>query len=63
VARGAILPLRWEKSIGLLRGERQLGAAADLDEARRGDGLTSEEWEELRRLRRENPRLRLEREI
>jgi transposase len=36
---------------------------ADLDEGRRADGLTTVEREELRRLRRENKRLRLEREI
>ena len=36
---------------------------ADLDEGRRSDGLTSDEREELRRLRRENRRLREEREI
>jgi transposase len=36
---------------------------ADLDEGRREDGLTAEEREELRRLRRENKRLRMEREI
>ncbi len=36
---------------------------ADRDEGRRGDGLTSPEREELRRLRRENRRLRLERKI
>jgi transposase len=36
---------------------------ADLDEGRRSDGLTSEEREELRRLRLENRRLKLEREI
>lgn len=36
---------------------------ADLDEGRRDDGLTSEEREELGRLRRENRRLKLEREI
>ena len=35
----------------------------DRDEDRRKDGLTSEEREELRRLRRENKQLRLEREI
>ena len=36
---------------------------ADRDAGRRDDGLTSSELEELRRLRRENRRLREEREI
>ncbi len=36
---------------------------ADLDEGRRSDGLTTDERKELARLRRENKRLRLEREI
>lgn len=36
---------------------------ADLDEGRRDDGLTTEERKELTRLRRDNKRLRLEREI
>jgi len=36
---------------------------ADLDEGRRQDGLTTVERGELLRLRRENKRLRLEREI
>ena len=36
---------------------------ADRDGGWRSDGLTSEEREELRRLRRENKRLRQEREI
>lgn len=36
---------------------------ADLDEGTRSDGLTSDEQEELRRLRRENRILREEREI
>ena len=35
----------------------------DLDEGRRADGLTTAEREELRRLRRENRTLRMEREI
>lgn len=36
---------------------------ADRDEGRREDGVTSAEREELQRLRRENKRLRVEREI
>lgn len=36
---------------------------AELDEGKRADGLTSREKEELERLRRENRRLRTEREI
>ena len=36
---------------------------ADLDEGRRSDGLTTEERDELRQLRRENKRLRMEQEI
>lgn len=36
---------------------------ADLDKGRRSDGLTTAEREELRRLRRENRQLRIEREI
>jgi transposase len=36
---------------------------ADLDEGRRSDGLTTDERDELVRLRRENKRLRQEREI
>ena len=36
---------------------------ADLDEGRRSDGLTTAEREELRRLKRENRQLKLEREI
>jgi transposase len=36
---------------------------ADLDTGRRSDGLTTEERQELTRLRRENKQLRIEREI
>ena len=36
---------------------------ADLDEGRRQDGLSTLEKEELRRLRRENRQLKMEREI
>jgi transposase len=36
---------------------------AELDAGKRSDGLTSAEQEELKRLRRENKQLRLEREI
>ena len=42
---------------------RNWAAQVDRDEGRRSDGLTTEEREELRRLRRENRRLREEREI
>jgi transposase len=42
---------------------RNWGRQADLDEGRRDDGLTTEERQELRRLRRENKQLRTEREI
>jgi transposase len=38
-------------------------AQADRDEGRRPDGMTSVEREELRKLRRENRQLRVEREI
>ena len=38
-------------------------AQVDRDEGRRQDGLTSAEREELRKLRRENRQLRIEREI
>ena len=36
---------------------------AELDEGRRSDGMTTTEREELRRLRRENRQLRMERKI
>ena len=42
---------------------RQWVTQADRDAGRRSDGLTTEEREELRRLRRENKQLKLEREI
>jgi len=42
---------------------RQWVRQADLDAGRRGDGLTTVERDELRRLRRENRDLREEREI
>lgn len=42
---------------------RNWAKQADLDEGRRSDGLTSEERRELRRLRRENRQLKVEREI
>ena len=38
-------------------------ARADRDEGRREEGLTTDEREELRKLRRENQQLKLEREI
>jgi transposase len=42
---------------------RNWATQADRDEGRRQDGLTTEERDELRRLRRENGQLREEREI
>ena len=36
---------------------------ADLDEGRRSDGLTTEARREMRRLKRDNKRLRMERDI
>ena len=42
---------------------RLWGRQADIDDGRRHDGLTSQETEEVRQLRREVRRLREEREI
>ena len=54
------LAREFEPSAGAIRNwVRQ----ADLDEGRRSDGLTSDEREEVRRLRREVKRLRMERDI
>lgn len=52
------------KEFGLSAGSiRTWVKQADLDQGRRHDGLTTDERQELARLRRENQRLRLEREI
>jgi len=54
------LSREFEPSAGAIRNwVRQ----ADLDEGRREDGLTTDERKELRRLRRENKQLKMEREI
>ena len=54
------LSREFEPSAGAIRNwVRQ----ADLDEGRRNDGLTSDERDELSRLKREVRRLRLERDI
>jgi transposase len=54
------LSRQFEPSAGAIRNWVK---QADLDEGRRSDGLTTDEREELRRLKRENRRLRLEQEI
>ncbi len=54
------LAREFEPSAGAIRNwVRQ----AELDEGHHSDGLTTDERKELRRLRRENKQLRLEREI
>ena len=72
---GGVDPVSWtpQHLAPLSRVARDLGIAdgtlrhwvkqQDLDEGRRDDGLTTEEHEELRKLRRENRVLREEREI
>ena len=55
-----VLAREFEPSAGAIR---NWVCQADLDEGRRSDGLTTEERSELRRLRRENKQLKLEREI
>ncbi len=55
-----MLAREFEPSAGAIR---NWVGQADLDEGRRSDGLTTEERGELRRLRRENRQLKLEREI
>jgi transposase len=57
---GAEIARRLEVSAETLR---QWVRQADIDEGRRHDGLTTEETEEVRRLRREVKTLREEREI
>lgn len=54
------LSREFEPSAGAIR---NWVCQADLDEGRRSDGLTSDERGELRRLKRENRQLRLERDI
>ena len=54
------LAREFEPSVGSIRNWVK---QADRDEGRRHDGLTTDERHELARLRRENQRLRLEREI
>jgi len=64
LVRAGSSPEKLAKEFGLSRGSiRSWVRQADLDEGRRHDGLTTDERNELARLRRENRRLRLEREI
>ena len=55
---GAVARVRTDRP-----GDLELVRQADRDEGRRQDGATSAEREELTRLRRENRRLRQERDI
>ena len=64
LVRAGSSPEKLAKEFGLSRGSiRSWVRQADLDEGRRHDGLTTDERNELAWLRRENQRLRLEREI
>lgn len=64
LVRAGSSPGKLAKEFGLSRGSiRSWVRQADLNEGRRHDGLTTDERNELARLRRENQRLRLEREI
>ena len=64
LVRAGRKPAELSKEFGpTARSIQQWVRQADLDSGRRSDGLTTEEREELRRLRGENRRLRLEREI
>jgi transposase len=64
LVRSGASPGKLAKEFGLAEGSiRNWVKQADLDEGRRHDGLTTDERLELARLRRENRRLLLEREI
>ena len=64
LVRGGRLPEELARQFGVSgQSIRNWVKQDDLDAGRREDGLTSEEREELRRLRRENRQLREEREI
>jgi len=64
LVRAGSSPGKLAKEFGLSVGSiRNWVKQADLDQGRRHDGLTTDERHELARLRRENQRLRLEREI
>ena len=60
----AVVPKRWPKSSSpTAQAIRNWVKQDDLDQGRREDGLRTEERAELRRLRRENRQLRMDREI